>query len=305
MKNEYLSENRVSLLEIRIRMLDKTLNIKGTLLSLATPVVMGILNVTPDSFYADSRKQNEAAIHERIQAILSEGGQIIDIGGYSSRPDAAEVSPEEEMERLAFALKILNTHYPEAVVSVDTFRAGVARRCVEEYGVAMINDISGGELDAAIFSTVADLNVPYIMMHMRGTPQTMQQHTGYTDMMEEIMLYFAAKVRELRLLGVNDIILDPGFGFSKTVDQNYLLMNRLQEFGVFDLPLLVGISRKSMIYRFLGGTPDDSLNGTTVLNTLALMNGADILRVHDVKAAVEAVKLVTKTVNCQLSTINS
>lgn len=305
MKNEYLSENRVSLPEIRIRMLDKTLNIRGTLLSLATPVVMGILNVTPDSFYADSRKQNETAIHERIQAILSEGGQIIDIGGYSSRPDAAEVSPEEEMERLAFALKILNTRYPEAVVSVDTFRAGVARRCVEEYGVAIINDISGGELDAAMFSTVADLNVPYIMMHMRGTPQTMQQHTGYTDMMEEIMLYFAAKVRKLRLLGVNDIILDPGFGFSKTVDQNYLLMNRLQEFGVFDLPLLVGISRKSMIYRFLGGTPDDSLNGTTVLNTLALMNGADILRVHDVKAAVEAVKLVTKTVNCQLSTINS
>ena len=305
MKNEYLSENRVSLPEIRIRMLDKTLNIRGTLLSLATPVVMGILNVTPDSFYADSRKQNETAIHERIQAILSEGGQIIDIGGYSSRPDAAEVSPEEEMERLAFALKILNTRYPEAVVSVDTFRAGVARRCVEEYGVAIINDISGGELDAAMFSTVADLNVPYIMMHMRGTPQTMQQHTGYTDMMEEIMLYFAAKVRKLRLLGVNDIILDPGFGFSKTVDQNYLLMNRLQEFGVFDLPLLVGISRKSMIYRFLGGTPDDSLNGNTVLNTLALMNGADILRVHDVKAAVEAVKLVTKTVNCPLSTINS
>lgn len=305
MKNEYLNENRVSLLEIWNEMLDKTLNIKGTLLSLATPVVMGILNVTPDSFYADSRKQNEVAIHDRIQAILSEGGDIIDIGGYSSRPDAAEVSPDEEMERLAFALKILNAHYPEAVVSVDTFRADVARKCVEEYGVAIINDISGGELDKNMFATVADLNVPYIMMHMRGTPQTMQQYTGYTDMMEEIMLYFARKVRELRLLGVNDIILDPGFGFSKTVDQNYLLMNRLQEFGVFDLPLLVGISRKSMIYRFLGGTPADSLNGTTVLNTLALMNGADILRVHDVKAAVEVVKLVTKTVDCQLSTINS
>ena len=224
----------------------------------------------------------------------AEGGQIIDIGGYSSRPDAEEVSPEEEMERLAFALKILNAHYPEAVVSVDTFRADVARKCVEDYGVAIINDISGGELDPAMFGTVAELNVPYIMMHMRGTPQTMQQHTGYTDMMEEIMLYFASKVRELRLLGVNDIILDPGFGFSKTVDQNYLLMNRLQEFGVFDLPLLVGISRKSMIYRFLGGTPADSLNGTTVLNTLALINGADILRVHDVKAAVETVKIITK-----------
>ncbi|WP_455638518.1 dihydropteroate synthase [Parabacteroides sp.] len=275
-------------------MLDKTLNIRGRLLSLATPVVMGILNITPDSFYADSRKQSEAAIEERIQAILSEGGQIIDIGGYSSRPDAAEVSPEEEMKRLAFALKILNAHYPDAIVSVDTFRADVARRCVEEYGVAIINDISGGELDKKMFETVAGLNVPYIMMHMRGTPQTMQQHTDYTDMMEEIMLYFAAKVRELRLMGVNDIILDPGFGFSKTVDQNYRLMSRLEEFDVFGLPLLVGISRKRMIYNYLGGTPADSLNGTTVLNTYALMNGADILRVHDVRAAVEAVKIITK-----------
>lgn len=275
-------------------MLDKTLNIKGTLLSLDTPVVMGILNITPDSFYAGSRKQTEADIEERIQAILSEGGQIIDIGGYSSRPDAAEVAPKEEAERLAFALKILNAHYPEAILSVDTFRADVARRCVEDYGVAIINDISGGQLDANMFETVADLNVPYIMMHMRGTPQTMQQHTDYKDMMEEIMLYFAEKVRELRLMGVNDIILDPGFGFSKTVDQNYQLMSRLREFAVFDLPLLVGVSRKSMIYRFLGGTPADSLNGTTVLNTIALMNGADILRVHDVKAAVEAIKIITK-----------
>lgn len=281
------------------------LNIKGTLMSLSTPVVMGILNVTPDSFYADSRKQTEAAIEERIQAILSEGAQIIDIGGYSSRPDAAEVSPEEEMERLAFALKILNAHYPEAIVSVDTFRAGVARRCVEEYGAAIINDISGGELDPGMFATVAELKVPYIMMHMRGTPQTMQQHTDYADMMEEIMLYFAAKVRELHLLGVSDVILDPGFGFSKTVSQNYQLMGHLKEFEVFGLPLLVGISRKSMIYKFLGGTPADSLNGTTVLNTYALLNGADILRVHDVKAAVEAVKLVSKTVNCQLSIVNS
>ena len=223
------------------------LNIKGTLMSLSTPVVMGILNVTPDSFYADSRKQTEAAIEERIQAILSEGAQIIDIGGYSSRPDAAEVSPEEEMERLAFALKILNAHYPEAIVSVDTFRAGVARRCVEEYGAAIINDISGGELDPGMFATVAELKVPYIMMHMRGTPQTMQQHTDYADMMEEIMLYFAAKVRELHLLGVSDVILDPGFGFSKTVSQNYQLMGHLKEFEVFGLPLLVGISRKSMI----------------------------------------------------------
>ncbi|WP_278945753.1 dihydropteroate synthase, partial [Parabacteroides johnsonii] len=227
-------------------MLHKTLNIKGTLTSLDTPLVMGILNVTPDSFYADSRKQTEAAIEERIQAILSEGGQIIDLGGYSSRPDAAEVPPEEEMERLAFALKILNTHYSDVALSVDTFRADVARRCVEEYGVAIINDISGGELDAEMFETVARLHVPYIMMHMRGTPQTMRQHTDYADLMEEIMLYFARKVRQLRLLGVNDIILDPGFGFSKTVDQNYTLMSHLCEFKEFGLPLLVGVSRKSM-----------------------------------------------------------
>ena len=273
-------------------MSQKTLNIRGTLTSLEKPLVMGILNVTPDSFYADSRKQTEAAIEERIQTILSEGGQIIDIGGYSSRPDAAEVSSEEEMNRLVFALKILKEHYPEVALSVDTFRSEVASRCVEEYGVGIINDISGGELDGKMFETVARLHVPYIIMHMRGTPQTMQQYTEYGDMMEEIMLYFAHKVRQLRLLGVNDIILDPGFGFSKTVEQNYTLLSHLREVKEFDLPLLVGISRKSMIYKLLGGTPADSLNGTTVLNTYALLNGADILRVHDVRAAVEAVQII-------------
>lgn len=285
-------------------MLDKTLNMKGRLVSLSTPLVMGILNVTPDSFYAGSRKQTEAAVEERIQTILSEGGTMIDIGGYSSRPDAAEVTPEEEMNRLAFALQILNRHYPEALVSVDTFRADIARRCVEEFGVAMVNDISGGELDPEMFKTVADLRVPYIMMHMRGTPQTMQQHTDYADLVGDMMQYFAAKVQQLHLLGVNDIILDPGFGFSKTLEQNYELMRRLSEFSLFELPLLVGISRKSMIYKLLGGTPAESLNGTTVLNTYALLQGADILRVHDVRAAVEAVQLISKTVNCQLSTVN-
>lgn len=275
-------------------MLHKTLNIKGKLTSLDTPLVMGILNVTPDSFYADSRKQTEAAIEERIQAILSEGGTIIDVGGYSSRPDAVEVSSEEEMKRVAVALGILQRHYSEVAVSVDTFRADVACCSVEKYGAAIINDISGGELDKEMFPAVASLNVPYIMMHMRGTPQTMQQHTGYKDMMEDILLYFAAKVRELNLMGVNDIVLDPGFGFSKTLDQNYLLMGHLREFDQFGLPLLVGVSRKSMIYKFLGGTPSESLNGTTVLNTVALLNGADILRVHDVRAAVEAVKIVDK-----------
>lgn len=272
--------------------MDKMLNIKGNLVSLDTPVVMGILNVTPDSFYAASRQRGEADIERRIETILSEGGAWIDVGGYSSRPDAEDVSPEEEMRRLEPALRLLRDRYPEVPVSLDTFRAEVARWGVEEYGVALINDISGGELDEAMFRTVAGLRVPYLLMHMRGTPRTMQRHTDYADLMEEVMLYFARKVRELRLLGVNDIILDPGFGFSKTLEQNYRLMRHLEEFAVFELPLLVGVSRKSMIYRLLDATPEESLNGTTVLNTFALLHGADILRVHDVRQAVEAVRIV-------------
>lgn len=271
-----------------------TLNIKGNLISLEKPLVMGILNITPDSFFADSRKQTEATIEGRIQTILSEGGDIIDLGGYSTRPNAPEVSPEEEMSRLSLALKILSSHYPDVPLSVDTFRADIARRCVEEYGVAMINDISGGELDTTMFETVAQLRVPYIIMHMKGTPQTMQQQTDYTDLMEKIMLYFANKIRQLHLLGVNDLIIDPGFGFSKTLEQNYTLMRHMYEFKDLNHPLMVGISRKSMIYKTLGCTPNESLNGTTVLNTYALMNGANLLRVHDVKAAVEAVKLVNQ-----------
>lgn len=270
----------------------KTLNIKGTLVPLTRPKVMGILNVTPDSFYAGSRKQTEIAIEERIEEIVSEGGDWIDIGGYSSRPDATEVSEEEEMCRLEDALRIVGKRYPNVPVSVDTFRSGIARRCVEEFGVAMVNDISGGELDPRMFQTVADLKVPYVLMHMRGTPQTMQQYTDYEDLMEDILLYFARKVQQLRLLGVNDIILDPGFGFSKTLEQNYLLMRQLENLKVFELPLLVGVSRKSMIYRCLGNTPADSLNGTTVLNTYALLQGVDILRVHDVKQAVEVVRIL-------------
>lgn len=272
--------------------MDKMLNIKGNLVSLDTPVVMGILNVTPDSFYAASRQRGETDIERRIETILSEGGAWIDVGGYSSRPDAEDVSPEEEKRRLEPALRLLRDRYPEVPVSLDTFRAEVARWGVEEYGVALINDISGGELDEAMFRTVAGLRVPYLLMHMRGTPRTMQRHTDYADLMEEVMLYFARKVRELRLLGVNDIILDPGFGFSKTLEQNYRLMRHLEEFAVFELPLLVGVSRKSMIYRLLDATPEESLNGTTVLNTFALLHGADILRVHDVRQAVEAVRIV-------------
>lgn len=278
-------------------MLHKSLNCKGKLISLDTPLVMGILNVTPDSFYADSRKQTAEAIEERINTILSEGGTIVDLGGYSSRPDAAEVSEAEEMERLAFALSVINKNYPDLIVSVDTFRAGVARRCVEDFGVAMINDISGGELDSAMFETIAGLQVPYILMHMRGTPQTMKHQTDYEDMMDEIMLYFSRKVKQLRLLGVNDIILDPGFGFSKKLEQNYELMRHLREFQLFELPLLVGVSRKRMVYQLLGTTAEESLNGTTVLHTYSLLNGTDILRVHDVRAAMDAVKIVQKLIN--------
>lgn len=268
-----------------------TLNIKGELLSLEKPLVMGILNVTPDSFYEGSRKQTEDSIRKRIEAIISEGGDMIDVGGYSSRPDADDISAEEEMKRLETALKIISKDYPEAIVSVDTFRAEVARRCVEEFGVAIINDISGGDLDKDMFRTVAELHVPYILMHMRGTPKTMQQNTDYNNITADIMTDLSAKVERLRLMGMHDIILDPGFGFSKTMEQNYELMRHLKDFELFGLPLLVGISRKSMIYKLLGCTAEESLNGTSVLHTFALLNGANILRVHDVKEAVETVRI--------------
>ncbi|MDR2773288.1 MAG: dihydropteroate synthase [Tannerella sp.] len=273
----------------------KLLNIKGKLVSLDTPVVMGILNVTPDSFYAESRQQSEAAVAKRIETILSEGGAIIDVGGYSSRPDAEEVSAEEEWDRIEPALKMLQRDYPEIPVSLDTFRADIARRAVETYGVAVINDISGGNMDGRMFEAAAKLNVPYVLMHMRGVPQTMQQYTDYDNIIEDVMLYFAEKVRDLRSSGVNDIIIDPGFGFAKTLDGNYELMRSLNEFStLLECPLLVGVSRKSMIYGLIGCTEEESLNGTTVLNTFALFNGADILRVHDVREAVEAVKIVCK-----------
>lgn len=275
-------------------MRDKTINIKGNLMTFDHPIVMGILNNTPDSFYSGSRKQTEQAIIERIETILHEGGEMVDIGGYSSRPDALFVSAEEEMQRLRFVLEIVNREFPKLIVSVDTFRAAIARECVEHYGAAIINDISGGQLDEEMFATVALLRVPYILMHMRGTPQTMQQYTDYNDMQGEMMRYFAEKIAALRALGVNDIIVDPGFGFSKTTDQNYQLMAQLDEYRQFDLPLLVGISRKSMIYRLLESTPEESLNGTTVLNTFALFHGANILRVHDVRAAAEAVRIVNQ-----------
>jgi dihydropteroate synthase len=268
-------------------------------MDLSEPQVMGILNVTPDSFYAGSRMETEKDIINRLHQITSEGASILDIGAYSSRPDAEHISTEEEMNRLRTGLDLVRKHQPEAVVSVDTFRADVAKMCVEEFGAAMINDISAGQLDAAMFGTIAQLGVPYIMMHMQGTPQNMQMNPHYDNLLKEVFLYFAERVQKLRDLGVKDIIIDPGFGFGKTLEHNYELMNHLDEFQLFELPLLVGISRKSMIYKLLGTTPEEALNGTTVLNTLALMKGANILRVHDVKAAKEAVTLVEKMKSCQ------
>lgn len=276
----------------------KYINANGKLMDLSCPQVMGILNVTPDSFYAGSRQQTEMEISRRVLQIVEEGASIIDIGAYSSRPQAEHITPEEEMRRLRAGLEIIRRLHPGSVVSVDTFRADVARMCVEEYGVAIINDIAAGEMDKEMFHTVARLGVPYIMMHMQGTPQNMQMNPHYDNLLKEIFFYFAERVQKLRDLGVKDIILDPGFGFGKTLEHNYQLMNHLEEFSIFELPLLVGVSRKSMIYKLLGGTPEDALNGTTVLHTLSLMKGADILRVHDVKAAVEAVRIVQKMKAC-------
>ena len=273
------------------------INVNGRLMDLSVPKVMGILNVTPDSFYAGSRQQTEEEIALRARRILDEGAAIIDVGAYSSRPNAEHISPAEEIRRLRSGLETIFRNHPDAVVSVDTFRAEVARVCVEDYGVAIINDISAGEMDAQMFDTVARLDVPYIMMHMQGTPQNMQSAPRYDDLLREVFLYFAEKVQTLRDRGVKDLILDPGFGFGKNLEHNYELLHSLEEFRVFGLPLLVGISRKSMIYRLLGGTPEEALNGTTVLNTIALMKGANLLRVHDVREAVEAVRIVSKTLN--------
>ena len=269
-----------------------TLRLGSRLYSLDTPLVMGIINVTPDSFYAGSRVGGEEALHARIQQLIAEGASIADVGAYSSRPGAAEVSPEEERQRLKLVLSILRRDYPELPVSLDTFRADIARWAVEEHGVACINDISGGALDPEMYRTVSELQVAYILMHMRGTPQDMMQQTGYADVTLEVLDYFIQRVGELTALGLHDLILDPGFGFSKTLEQNFELLERLGELHrLLPQPLLVGISRKSMIYRSLGIAPEEALNGTTVLNTLALERGASILRVHDVAAAVEAVRL--------------
>lgn len=277
-------------------MMNYNINVGGRLLDFRKPRVMGILNVTPDSFFADSRKQSERDIRDRAEQIVREGATIIDVGAYSSRPGADDVSAKEEMERLRLGLSAVRNACPDAIVSVDTFRSDVARMCVEEYGVGIINDISGGEMDKDMFATVAKLGVAYVLMHMQGTPQSMQDSPQYGNVALEVARYLAERVQRLRDLGQKDIILDPGFGFGKTQKHNYELLESLDYIkDMAQLPLLVGVSRKSMVYRPLGISPEEALNGTTVLNTMALMKGADVLRVHDVKACAEAVELFMLT----------
>lgn len=271
-----------------------SMNCKGKLLTFSRPLVMGILNITPDSFF-DGGKNNslEQAVNQ-TQKMLDEGADIIDIGAYSSRPNADFVSEETETERLIPIIEMLCKEFPDVVISVDTFRAGVADQAIDA-GAAIINDISGGNLDKNMFQTVARKQVPYILMHMRGTPKNMQQLTDYDDLVGDMMYYFSEKLNQAYEAGIKDVIIDPGFGFSKTLEQNYELLSKLYLFQHLDAPILVGVSRKSMIYNLLSTSPQEALNGTTIINTMALMNGANILRVHDVKAATECVKLYMKT----------
>jgi len=275
----------------------KSINIKGQLLSFERhgrhyPLIMGILNITPDSFYDGGKWYgNIQQTVDEAGNMIESGASIIDIGGYSSRPGAVDITPTEEMERVLPNIEAIKKAFPETVISIDTFRAKVVEKAVEA-GASIVNDISGGNLDEAMYSTVASLQVPYILMHMRGTPQNMQQQTDYKDLFLQMLNYFNKKVALLRELGCKDIIIDPGFGFAKNLEQNYWLLSHLDEFKILNLPILVGLSRKSMIYKKLGVGPKEALNGTTVLNTVALQKGADILRVHDVKQAVEIITLL-------------
>lgn len=272
-----------------------TLNLKGHLHKYDCPQVMGILNITPDSFYSGSRTMRDAEIASRIETMIDQGANFIDVGAYSSRPGAEDVSPEEEISRLRMGMSVLRKLAPDIPVSIDTFRADVARTAIEEMGADIINDISGGTLDKNMFSTVANLKVPYILMHMRGTPATMQQFTNYDDVTAEVIHDLSVKLRRLRLLGVADVIIDPGFGFSKTLEQNFELMRNLSEFSVLECPVLVGISRKSMITRSLGIETSEALAPTVALDAVALTKGAAFIRVHDVQEAVQTVSLFNMT----------
>jgi len=269
------------------------INCKGQLIDLSVPKVMGILNVTPNSFFDGGKYKNEGEIISQVEKMLSEGATFIDIGAYSSKPSAEFVTEQEEIDRIVPAVELILKHFPETLLSIDTFRAAVAKASIES-GAAIINDIAAGELDNKMFDVIADYNVPYIMMHMRGNPQTMQSMTQYEDIVKEMLFYFSEKVKKARSFGINDLILDPGFGFAKTTDQNYEVLQKMELFNLLELPVLAGVSRKSMIYKTLGNTAQEALNGTTVINTIALTKGAKILRVHDVKEAVECVTLMNK-----------
>ena len=267
-----------------------TINCKGNLIDLSTPKVMGILNLTPDSFFDGGLYKNEKSILNHVENMLNDDATFIDLGAYSSRPNAEDVSEEEELSRLLPVVELILKTFPETVLSIDTFRSSVAKKCIEA-GAALINDVSAGNLDENMMKAVAKLQVPYIMMHMKGTPKTMQQLTQYDDLVKDVLFYFSEKITQARQLKINDIIIDPGFGFAKTLEQNFELLNNLELFKITELPLLAGFSRKSMIYKTLGNTAQDALNGTTALNMIALQKGASILRVHDVKEAIECIKL--------------
>lgn len=269
------------------------MNCKGQLIDLSIPKVMGILNVTPNSFFDGGKYKNEAEIISQVDKMLSEDATFIDIGAYSSKPSAEFVTEQEEIERIVPVIELILKHFPETLLSIDTFRAAVAKASIES-GAAIVNDIAAGELDDKMFEVIAKYNVPYIMMHMRGNPQTMQSLTQYDDIVKEMLFYFSEKVKHARSLGINDLILDPGFGFAKTTDQNYEVLQKMELFNLLELPVLAGVSRKSMIYKTLGNTAQEALNGTTVINTIALTKGAKILRVHDVKEAMECVTLFEK-----------
>jgi dihydropteroate synthase len=270
-----------------------SLNCRGKLINLSTPKIMGILNVTPDSFYNGGKFRTRKEIQKKTEQMIEEGASIIDVGAYSSRPGAEHISVEAEIQRLSIALAAIRANFPDVIVSADTFRSAVAIMAVKDYEVDIINDISAGSADKNMFDTIAELNVPYVMMHIKGTPQNMQNNPTYDNVVEEIIKYFSEKIQKAKLSGICDIIIDPGFGFGKTLEHNYQILNRLDDFKIFELPILVGLSRKSMIYKALDSTPVEALNGTTVLNTIAIMNGADILRVHDIKEATETIKLCT------------
>lgn len=278
------------------------INLNKKLVEITKPIVMGIVNVTPDSFYKGNRFTSDKGILQCVEKIMVDGGKIVDVGGYSTRPSANDISQDEEIRRLSEALTIILKKFPEALISVDTFRSSVVREVVRNFRVAMINDIGGGTLDNLMFETIADLQVAYVLMHTRGTPQTMLLNSKYENVVSEVMQFLEKRLAQLRLLGVNDVIIDPGFGFAKTSDQSFELLNKLSYFKALNVPILAGISRKSMLYNTLNIKAEDAQNATTVANVLALMGGASILRVHDVKEAVQAVVLFEKY--CNASRLN-